>query len=104
MLAPVINNRDAFGCERLWRRVILQAVQDADSNIRSSQMRAAKHHARAWLTSGSRDFAMVCEMAGLHPQKTKQCFRRYFQQADSAPFSEIFAFNRKGQLYVKYWH
>jgi len=95
--------RETQSFQRLWQKVILQAVMDAESNIATSQARAGKLHARAWLTGSSPDFTMVCELAGFDPQDIRARFQQYFTQPSLFRWDEVLAVNEKGQLYVKDW-
>lgn len=51
----------------LWRAVITQALLDAASSSRKSDIRRARHDAIAWLLTDSRDFEAVCDHAGFDP-------------------------------------
>lgn len=68
----------------LWMRVILQARQDADSNVMSSVMNLERWKARRWLTEGSSDFANVCRMAGFEPDYVQQHFINYFREREES--------------------
>ena len=62
---------------KLWQAVILQAVHDAVSSVRirdKSQMRKAimiRDECRDWLLKGSKDFRLVCTLAGLDPDDVR---------------------------------
>ena len=52
---------------RLWRSVLAQSVQDALAP--DGEMRAGVGHLSALRWFGSRDFRMICEMAGVCPDR-----------------------------------
>lgn len=58
--------------KRLWAAVVLQAVRDAARPNPSNKSKsrgadiAARAQARAWLTAGSEDFQLVCNLAGVN--------------------------------------
>lgn len=70
-IIPEIISTDPKTPEQLlWIAVIAQAVRDAFSHTAEKQL------AIAWLTTGSEDFACVCEMAGIDPKKALRIFRK----------------------------
>lgn len=95
------------GMRELWFRVITQALEDAKSGINTPQMYANKLKAEAWLTGGSADFCMVCELADIDPDIARRAFQRFFSgKAENVSLKEFlsqFQFNEKGQMYVESW-
>lgn len=65
--------------QALWRAVILQMVTDALSLSRKSEARHYKREALAWLTSYSRDFRTVCELAGFEPEYIHGCIKLFLE-------------------------
>jgi hypothetical protein len=57
----------ARGEAALWTAVITQALMDGMSKSNNPEQRYHKQVAIQWLTGGSKDFHMVCLMAGLDP-------------------------------------
>lgn len=55
----------ARGEAALWTAVITQALMDGMSQSKNPEQRYHKQAAIQWLTSGSKDFHMVCMLAGL---------------------------------------
>lgn len=51
----------------LWRAVITQALMDAASRSRKSELRRTRNDALRWLLDDSSDFELVCDNAGLDP-------------------------------------
>jgi len=56
----------------LWCAVINQMRTDALSNSRKAEFRHRRREALAWLTGNSRDFRMVCELAGYDPDYIRE--------------------------------
>lgn len=56
----------------LWCAVINQMRTDALSNSRKAEFRHRRREALAWLTGNSRDFRMVCELAGYEPDYIRE--------------------------------
>lgn len=52
------------GEQALWRAVILQMLEDATSQSTKPNDQYHKFMAREWLLSDSKDFHMVCDLAG----------------------------------------
>ncbi|MDE3059739.1 MAG: hypothetical protein KGJ06_01860 [Pseudomonadota bacterium] len=71
----------AKGEMALWVAVITQAMMDALSQAKTAEASYQKHEAICWLTSNSKDFAMVCLCAGLDPAYV----RRKAKKALAAP-------------------
>jgi len=49
--------------ERLWRAVVLMSLQDIASKSNSNNQALHRAQAKAWL--GTKDFYLVCELAGI---------------------------------------
>lgn len=62
----------ARGYQRLWRAVLLQQIQDAKSQSRDEERHFDRHTARHWIFENRRDFAIVCELAGLDPDYVRR--------------------------------
>ena len=56
-------------CQRLWQRVVVQAVRDlvGTKTLKSRDCEIAQQQAQSWLTSGSEDYYTVCSLAGVDP-------------------------------------
>jgi len=55
------------GENALWVAVITQAMMDALSRCKNSEAAYHKHEATRWLMDNSKDFIMVCLLAGFDP-------------------------------------
>lgn len=56
----------------LWTAVITQAMMDALTHANNAEALYYKNEAIHWLTSNSRDFNMVCQMAGKEPDEVRR--------------------------------
>lgn len=77
--AAQTKGHDVVMLERFWQKVLVQAMQDAESNISTPQMQYERRKARAWLKGGSDDFKMVCELANINPLQARAAFQRHFR-------------------------
>jgi hypothetical protein len=57
--------------QSLWQAVIRQQFADMANQNRKEDAEILRSQARHWLLNDRRDFAMVCEMAGWHPEKVR---------------------------------
>lgn len=65
-------------CRVLWQSVALQTVIDARSKSQKPEMQEIRESALDWLRADSEyaaDFEMVCEFAGLDPDKSRELFQ-----------------------------
>ena len=60
----------------LWRAVIRQQFADMANQNRKEDSEILRSQARHWLLHDWRDFSLVCEMAGVNPERV----RLYAQQ------------------------
>jgi hypothetical protein len=60
----------------LWRAVIRQQFADMANQNHKEDAEILRSQARHWLLNDRRDFPVVCELAGWHPEKV----RAYAQQ------------------------
>ncbi|MET0155740.1 MAG: hypothetical protein ABW189_06530 [Rickettsiales bacterium] len=84
-MSAIWIEEEGIKCRRLWQKVLLQAEMDARSEVNSAQRRAAKTHARAWLTSRDKDFIYICALAGLDPDLTRKGFAALFAEREKRP-------------------
>lgn len=54
--------------QRMWRAVILQALEDLFAKDSREQRDAVR-----WIFKNNKDFAMVCEFAEISPRHVRQC-------------------------------
>lgn len=76
---------DAIPCMKLWRAVIIRAFIDAGMRFtRRTADLAVKERdrdsARAFLTTGSEDFRLICALAGLEPEYIQGKARKLAKQ------------------------
>jgi hypothetical protein len=59
--------------QSLWQAVIRQQFADMANQNCKEDSEILRSQARHWLLNDRRDFTAVCELAGLHPEKVRQC-------------------------------
>jgi len=70
--------------QRLWQQVLLTLLTDLSSPIISPESRQNQEYARRWVgTYPSRDFRMVCELAGLEVEPTHRYLRQLCEKGQS---------------------
>ena len=55
----------------LWQAVIRQQFADMANQNHKEDSEILRSQARHWLLQDRRDFPVVCELAGLHPEKVR---------------------------------
>ncbi len=63
--------------QKLWRAVLLQAIEDAFGNNLSQVSMLERQIARDWMKDFNLDFANVCENAGFNPVQAFYKFKKY---------------------------
>ena len=63
--------------QKLWRAVLLQAIEDAFGNNHSQVSMLERQIARDWMKDFNLDFANVCENAGFNPIQAFYKFKKY---------------------------
>ncbi len=58
--------------KHLWKAVICQAIEDANSRSTQQRKKLAKRRAIKWLTEDSDDFRAVCDLAGYDHKVVKR--------------------------------
>lgn len=64
------------GEQALWRAVILQTLEDAANQSLKPNDQYNRFMAREWLTSESKDFYMVCDLAGFDVGYLRKSIKR----------------------------
>ncbi len=63
--------------QKLWRAVLLQAIEDAFGNNQSQVSIFERRMAVDWMKDFNKDFATVCENAGFNPVQAFYKFKKY---------------------------
>lgn len=71
------NEKPLIPEQKLWKAVLLQAIEDAFGNNQSQVSRLERRVARDWMKDFNTDFAIVCENAGLNPKQAFYKFKKY---------------------------
>jgi hypothetical protein len=70
--------------EKLWKAVIMQAINDATSKV--ATMQREKQIAHDWLMVPNRDFYAVCELANLQPRDVRAAAQKLIaERKDRVP-------------------
>lgn len=76
---PDFNDEDAH--RRLWASVIIQALIDATSDSKNSNIQIEKRRSVAWITTEvgttAQNFEEVCLAANIEPTRVRNFFRNY---------------------------
>ena len=71
------NEKPLIPEQKLWKAVLLLAIEDAFGNNKSEINRYEKQVARDWMKDFTIDFAIVCENAGFNPKQAFYKFKKY---------------------------
>ena len=71
------NEKPLIPEQKLWKAVLLQAIEDAFGNNQSQVSRLERRVARDWMKDFNTDFAIVCENAGFNPKQVFYKFKKY---------------------------
>lgn len=82
--------------QHLWLGVLLQAMRDAFRTSRSEKGCCTTEHLETLRWIGSRDFHMVCAMAGLNGVRVEQQLRRRLADWQSGAFDPATVISRFG--------
>jgi hypothetical protein len=63
--------------QRLWKAVLLQAIEDAFGDNVSQVTPLERKIAKDWMKDFNSDFASVCENAGFNPVQAFYKFKKY---------------------------
>jgi len=74
-----VSSDDFFPEEKLWRAVVINALEDC-SNLNSDRKSSLqKIDAHNWIAGMSRDFNEVCAWGRLDPEDVKECYVKALQ-------------------------
>ena len=71
------NEKPLIPEQKLWKAVLLQAIEDAFGQNQSQVSRFERRVARDWMKDFNIDFALVCENAGFNPKQAFYKFKKY---------------------------
>ena len=71
------NEKPLIPEQKLWKAVLLQAIEDAFGNNQSQVSRLERRVARHWMKDFNTDFAIECENAGFNPKQAFYKFKKY---------------------------
>lgn len=88
----------------LWLSVIQQAFLDAYYGYRPSASNPtyedlSRHYARVWLSEASKDFYVVCDLAGISPKYVKKAALKLFEKEESRKLGEDAALSEKELIF-----
>lgn len=91
----------ARGERGLWRGVITQALMDAGSESSKREAKFDRAQAVAWLSGATKDFHMVCSLAGLDSDYVRRKAKEAIKRGCSWRQEEIRRIKAKKRMKVK---
>ena len=71
------EEREMLPEQKLWKAVLLQAIDDAFGSNQSQVSIFERRMAIDWMKDFNKDFATVCENAGFNPVQAFYKFKKY---------------------------
>lgn len=90
---------DPYACRELWRRVLLTVITDLcghSGSVDQGALKAAEHWVGAYPT---RDFRLVCELAGVDPGRAHAALRGLLSASPKERSAEIKARRRHTEIF-----
>jgi hypothetical protein len=94
-IASKLIEKEADPETKLWRAVIILALEDVTNKNQNRLDSVLKGRAHDWLTSNSRDFEIVCINADLEPKFVRE---RYLTALEKG----LISFTKRQNLNIKY--
>lgn len=88
--------------ERLWRGVLVDAIEDAGSKSQERKPSVYKCEAHSWILSNTTDFATVCYYAGFEPEHVIDRYKLAVEKGDIQFSPRNFAWDKYSKQFVKY--
>ena len=94
-IATMMLSSDVEPEEKLWRGVLVNAIEDTSTNSQERKPSIYKCDAHAWIMSNVTDFQTVCYYAGFEPDVVKERYKM-------AIMDKLISFSPKNFAWKKY--
>ena len=88
--------------EKMWRGVLVNAIEDAGSKSQDRKPSIYKCDAHAWIMSNVTDFYTVCYYSGFEPEHVKERYKMAIMKGDIQFSPKNFAWKKYSTQFNKY--
>ena len=92
----IVAQNHASATQRLWRRVLLNAVEDTQLLQSDRKSSIYKMEAHEWIAEDSRDFQTICWWSGWDPEEVRIRYLKAVRKGD-------ITFNDRQVKWIKYY-
>ena len=92
----IVAQNHASATQRLWRRVLLNAVEDAQLLQSDRKSSIYKMEAHEWIAEDSKDFQTICWWSGWDPEEVRTRYLKAVRKGD-------ITFNDRQVKWIKYY-
>ena len=92
----IIAQNHASATQRLWRRVLLNAVEDAQLLQSDRKSSIYKMEAHEWIAADTKDFQTICWWSGWDPEEVRGRYIKAIKNGDVT-------FNDRQVKWIKYY-
>ena len=92
----IVAQNHASAAQRLWRRVLLNAVEDAQLLQSDRKSSIYKMEAHEWIAKDDKDFQTICWWSGWDPEEVRNRYMKAVKKGDVT-------FNDRQVKWIKYY-
>ena len=92
----IVAQNHASATQRLWRRVLLNAVEDTQLLQSDRKSSIYKMEAHEWIAEDSKDFQTICWWSGWDPEEVRTRYLKAVRKGD-------ITFNDRQVKWIKYY-
>ena len=92
----IVAQNHASATQRLWRRVLLNAVEDAQLLQSDRKSSIYKMEAHEWIAKDDKDFQTICWWSGWDPEEVRTRYLKAVRRGD-------ITFNDRQVKWIKYY-
>ena len=92
----IVAQNHASAAQRLWRRVLLNAVEDAQLLQSDRKSSIYKMEAHEWIAKDDKDFQTICWWSGWDPEEVRTRYLKAVRKGD-------ITFNDRQVKWIKYY-
>ena len=92
----IVAQNHASAAQRLWRRVLLNAVEDAQLLQSDRKSSIYKMEAHEWIAKDDKDFQTICWWSGWDPEEVRTRYLKAVRRGD-------ITFNDRQVKWIKYY-